>query len=49
MILTSQELNQYFGEEKSPREMKEQILKLLDDWKSRQLPELTQPAKHKER
>jgi ParB/RepB/Spo0J family partition protein len=49
VILTSQELNQYFGEEKSPREMKEQILKLLDDWKSRQHPELAQPAKYEER
>jgi len=45
VILNSQELGKYFGAEKSPREMKEQILKLLDDWKSRQLPELDQPTK----
>ena len=45
VILNAQELGKYFGPEKSPREMKEQILKLLDDWKSRQLPEVGQPLK----
>ncbi|MCL2615417.1 MAG: ParB/RepB/Spo0J family partition protein [Dehalococcoidia bacterium] len=45
VILTSQELGDYFGEEKSPREMKEQIMKLLDEWKEKQPPELT--ATHK--
>jgi hypothetical protein len=47
VILNSQELGKYFGPEKSPREMKDQILKLLDDWKGRQ-PELAKPAKKQE-
>ena len=36
MIISSQELNQYFGKDKTPREMKDQILRLLDDWKGQQ-------------
>ena len=34
MIISSQELSQYFGKDKTPREMKDQILKLLDEWKA---------------
>jgi len=49
VILNSQELSQYFGAAQTPREMKEQILKLLDEWKSREVPELDQPIKHEER
>ena len=45
VILNSQELSKYFGAEKSPRQMKDQILKLLDDWKDRQPPELGKPVK----
>ena len=33
MILTGAELSKYFGKETTPREMKDQIIKLLDDWK----------------
>ena len=32
VIISSQELSQYFGKDKTPREMKDQILKLLDEW-----------------
>ena len=30
------ELEKYFGKEKTPQEMKDQIIKLLDDWKGKQ-------------
>ena len=30
------ELSKYFGKETTPREMKDQIIKLLDDWKGQQ-------------
>lgn len=33
VIISSQELSQYFGKEKTPREMKDTIIKLLDEWK----------------
>ena len=36
VILTGAELSKYFGEETTPREMKDQIIKLLDDWKGHQ-------------
>ena len=32
VILTGAELGKYFGKETTPREMKDQIIKLLDDW-----------------
>ena len=32
MIISGAELNKYFGKDKTPREMKDQIIKLLDDW-----------------
>ena len=32
VILTGAELSKYFGKETTPREMKDQIIKLLDDW-----------------
>jgi len=44
VVLNSQELSKYFGAEKTPREMKDQIVKLLDEWKGRQ-PELAKPEK----
>lgn len=47
VILSSQELGQYFGKEKTPREMKDQIMKLLDEWKEKQ-PELAKPEKKTE-
>jgi len=48
VILNSKELSKYFGPDKSPRDMKEQILKLLDEWKDRQPPELAKPVKKQE-
>jgi ParB/RepB/Spo0J family partition protein len=47
VILSSQELGQYFGKEKTPREMKDTILKLLDEYKAKQ-PELSKPEKKTE-
>ena len=36
VIISSQELGQYFGKDKTPREMKDTIIKLLDEWKGQQ-------------
>ena len=47
VIISSQELSQYFGKEKTPREMKDTIIKLLDEWKEKQ-PELSKPEKQVE-
>lgn len=47
VIISSQELAEYFGKDKTPREMKDQILQLLGDWKSKQ-PELPKPEKKTE-
>ena len=47
VILNSQELSQYFGKDKTPREMKDQIIKLLDDWKGQQ-KDLAKPEKNAE-
>jgi ParB/RepB/Spo0J family partition protein len=47
VIISSQELSQYFGKEKTPREMKNTIIKLLDEWKEKQ-PELAKPEKQSE-
>lgn len=47
VILSSQELGQYFGKEQTPREMKDQILKLLDEWKGQQ-KDLVKPEKSAE-
>jgi hypothetical protein len=48
VILNSQELSKYFGPEKSPREMKDTILKLLDEYKEKQPLEHIKPALNKE-
>ena len=40
VILSSKELAQYFGNDKTPREMKDTILKLLDEHKAKNPPEL---------
>ena len=45
VIINSAELEKYFGKDKSPREMKDQIMSLLDDWKAKQPPELGKPEK----
>lgn len=47
VIISSQELAEYFGKDKTPREMKDQILQLLGDWKAKQ-PELSKPEKKAE-
>lgn len=36
VIINGMELEKYFGKEKTPQEMKDQIIKLLDDWKGKQ-------------
>lgn len=44
VILTGEELGKYFGKETTPRKMKDQIIKLLDDWKGQQ-KEVAKPEK----
>ena len=43
VIINSAELEKYFGKDKTPREMKNTILALLDEWKEKQPPELGNP------
>ena len=43
VIITTDELNKYFGKEVTPRQMKDQIMALLDDWKEKQPPEKKAP------
>ncbi|MEA4846533.1 MAG: ParB/RepB/Spo0J family partition protein [Clostridiaceae bacterium] len=45
VIISTTELNKYFGKEKTPQEIKDQIIALLDDWKAKQPPELVKPEK----
>ena len=45
VIINSAELEKYFGKDKSPRQMKDQIMALLDDWKAKQPTELGKPEK----
>ncbi len=45
VIISTAELEKYFGKEVTPAKMKEQIMSLLDDWKEKQPPELTKPGK----
>jgi ParB/RepB/Spo0J family partition protein len=47
VIISSQELSQYFGKEKTPREMKDTIIKLLDEWKGQQ-KDIAKPEKQAE-
>ena len=39
VIISTEELNKYFGKEVTPRQMKDQIIALLDEWKEKQPPE----------
>ncbi|MEW4411374.1 ParB/RepB/Spo0J family partition protein [Clostridium sp. AN503] len=48
VIINGAELEKYFGKEKTPQEMKEQIIKLLDDWKGKQ-KEHAKPEKKAEK
>ena len=45
VIISTAELEKYFGKEVLPGQMKEQIIALLDDWKAKQPPELAKPEK----
>lgn len=45
VIISAAELNKYFGKDATPREMKDQIISLLDAWKEKQPPERTAPEK----
>lgn len=49
VIINSAELEKYFGKDKTPREMKDQIISLLEDWKAKQPPELAKPEKKAEK
>ena len=42
VIISSKELSQYFGPDQTPREMKEKIMSLLDDWAKTQ-PNVEKP------
>ena len=44
VIITTDELNKYFGKEVTPRQMKDQIMTLLDEWKEKQPPEKNAPT-----
>ncbi len=48
VIISSAELSQFFGKDKTPREMKDQIMALLGEWKEKQPPELGKGEKKKE-
>ena len=48
VILSSKELSGFFGEDKTPKEMKAKIMELLGDWKEKQPPELGKTDKKKE-
>ena len=49
VIINGAELEKYFGKEATPRQMKDQIMALLDDWKAKQPPELAKPEKKTEK
>ena len=48
VIISSAELAEFFGKDKTPREMKDQIMALLGEWKAKQPPELAAPEKKTE-
>ena len=48
VIISTDELNKYFGKKVTPAKMKAQILALLDEWKEKQPPELAKPEKKNE-
>lgn len=50
VIISGAELRNYFGKEKTPQEMKAQIIKLLDDWKGKEKEQAAPEKKaHKEK
>jgi len=48
VIISGKELETYFGKEKTPQQMKEQIIKLLDDWAGKEKG-ITAPEKKTDR
>ena len=48
VIISTAELEKYFGKEATPAKMKEQIMTLLDEWKEKQPPELAKAPKKME-
>ena len=48
VIISTAELEKYFGKETTPAKMKEQIMTLLDEWKEKQPPELAKAPKKME-
>ena len=48
VIISTAELEKYFGKEVTPAKMKEQIMSLLDDWKEKKPPELAKAPKKQE-
>ena len=49
VILNSAELSKFFGKEATPRQMKEQIMSLLDTWSKEQGKDKATPPKAQER
>jgi len=49
VIISTAELEKYFGKEVTPAKMKEQIIGLLDEWKQKQPPELAKAPKKMEK
>ena len=49
VIITTDELSRFFGKEATPRQMKDQIMSLLTEWKEKQPPERTAPEKKTDR
>ena len=49
VIISAAELGKYFGKDATPREMKDQIMSLLAEWKEKQPPERTAPEKKTDR
>jgi len=47
-FISGEELNKYFGKDKTPQEMKGQIIKLLDEWAGKE-KEKPAPEKNPER
>lgn len=48
VIISGEELNKYFGKDKTPQQMKEQIIKLLDEWAGKEKA-INPPEKKTER
>ena len=46
VIISTAELGEFFDKTATPREMKDQILALLGEWKAKQPPELAKPEKN---